>query len=300
MQQGRFIDKMHILIPFVFAFIFLFFSSACHSGGDCSDLNKGNCPVLTDFTVFDKNHVVHFNHLCSEVNNQREGSWQSYAFFEKPNSDTQNKALILGEVSVGWVGGPEGPKGVGLDIEKMEIKSLKSWSGDHFSVALKIKTFQTGQTVTGNVSKTFFLSEGSYPEKKEYALSEEGNLDWERFKEPESKMSDHEIREHRFSEGIFIDHRKISQLKEKHSLSVILKNERTGSFIELQGPTLENIESRLNVEKPKFRVLNFWQTMNPFQDGGLWDWFKTGYRYKDCIHLRKQAKKDFANRFAQQ
>ena len=289
-----------MLIQFIFVFMFLFFSSACQSGGNCSDLNKDNCPVLTNFTVFDKNHEAHFNHLCSEVNHQKEGSWQSYAFFEKPNSDTNYKALILGEVFVGWVGGPEGPKGVGLSIEKMKIKSLKSWSGDHFSVVLKIKNFQTGQAVTGNVSKAFFFSDEGYPEKKEYALSEEGSLDWKRFKEPEDKSPDHEKREHRFSEGIFIDSQKISQLKGKHSLSVILKNERTGSFIELQGPILGNIEPRLNIEKPKFQVLNFWQTMNPFQSGGLWDWFRTAYRYRDCIYLRKQAKKEFADRFAQQ
>jgi len=40
--------------------------------------------------------------------------------------------------------------------------------------------------------------------------------------------------------------------------------------------------------------------MNPFQKGGLWDWFSAGYRYGNCIYIGKFAKKEFSTRFSQQ
>ncbi len=62
---------------------------------------------------------------------------------------------------------------------------------------------------------------------------------------------------------------------------------------------MENLLSLLQIEKPQSSVLSFAQAMNPFQQGGVWDWLRTSWRYGDCIQLRKQAKRELDRRFTQ-
>ena len=289
-------------------FVLLSFFYACSTTAEsCKDLNKSSCSVLKDFTVFDTKQEMHFNHLCSELGYKNEVRQRAYAFFEKNHSDRNYKALLLGEIFVGWVPGPDTYlKGLGLSIEKMQIKSLTDWTGDSFSIALQMQNSRTKKEITGPPSETFFYSEKrnsgshSYPEDRQYTLSDEGSLDWERFTEPKDKNKKAHKEKYKGSEGIYIDSREATDLEDEHRLSIVLKNTKTGSTIRLQGPALKGLKSLLDVERPVFRTLGFWEAMNPFQKGGLWDWFKTGYRYRNCIYLRKFAKKEFSSRFSQQ
>ena len=75
-----------------FKFCVLIFSITLIS---CS---SSSASILKDLVIFDSNDMVHFNHLCSELEHT-ELSWKTYAFF-----DTQNdSALVLASLSVGWI-----------------------------------------------------------------------------------------------------------------------------------------------------------------------------------------------------
>ena len=292
-------------VPF-FVLLSLFYTYST-TADSCKDLNKNSCSVLKDFTVFDTKKEMHFNHFCSELDYKREVSRQAYAFFEKNHSAKNYKALLLGEVFAGWVPGPDAyQKGLGLSIEKMQIKSLTDWAGDSFSIALQMQNSRTRQEITGPFSATFFHSKSkdsgshSYPEDKQYTLSDEGSLDWERFTEPKDKNQKAHKKEYKGSKRIYVYSRELINLEDEYRLNLILKSIKTGSTVKLQGPTLKGLKSLLNIEGPVFRTLGFWEAMNPFQKGGVWDWLRTGYRYKDCIYLRKFAKKEFSTRFSQQ
>ena len=284
-------------------FVLLSLSYACNvTAESCKGLNKNSCSVLKDFTVFDTKQKMNFNHLCSELDHEHKVSRRAYAFFEKDHSDRDYKALLLGEVFVGWVN--YHVKGLSFSIEKMRIESLANWAGDSFSIALQMQNSRTKQEIIGPFSKTFFYSDskssGSYPEERQYTLSDEGSLYWEKLIEPEDENKKARKGEYKGSEGIYVSSLEATSLEDEHSLHIILKNTKTGFTIKLQGPALNGLKSLLDVEKPVLRVLGFWETMNPFQKGGLWDWLKTGYRYRDCIYLRKFAKKEFSIRFSQQ
>ena len=60
---------------------------------------------------------------------------------------------------------------------------------------------------------------------------------------------------------------------------------------------IEDLKLRLNIEKPVAKTLGLLDTVNPFQKGGVFDWFKTGWNYGDCHLVKKKAKQDFLTRF---
>ena len=286
------------LLKSIFLFICIFFFNACGSGG-CEDLNDDKCTVLKDFVVFDSTHPLNFNHLCSEVDYQFSASWQSYAFFEKSQLSEKYKVLILAEVSVGWIRGPMGPNGINIRMEKFQIENFFEWAGESFSLALQVTNLRTGKSVTGDFSEIFSFSRpgGFDGGTSRYALFEDGSFYWEKFIEPEEqKDSQENIYYH--TEDIQVIAENIPHPEDSQSLAIVLQNSKTQSQLVLKGPVLNDLKSRLQIENPKPQTLGFLQTINPFQKGGLWDVLQTGYRYRNCIYLRKKAKKEFDIRFS--
>ncbi len=309
------------MIKIFLVFMFLFVSSICHAGG-CRDLNPNTCSILKGFTLADTNNNLHFNHRCSELDHHNNRDKRAYALFEKMDASRTYKALVLVEVSVGWMGwiqsnskdNPEGiPSGINVDLQKLRIESLDEWGDDAFSLALQLKNTRTGETVTGNFSQTFFYSyQGSgYPTNNKYTLSK-GTLNWENFIEPENEDSQTEAQavcvsscgesqairrnEYKGSNGIYIGMEKITNPEDPHTFYLIIKNEKTGDSIKLQGPAIKNLKSVQDIEytPPQMLTIGF---LNPFQEGGLWDYISDAFRYGDCIYLRKKAKKEFSSRF---
>lgn len=300
----------------------LFLLCFVHAGHaeNCKDLDKNSCPVLKGFIVADKDNELHFKHLCSDLDHYNYHSQGAYAFFEKVSSNQKYKALVLGEVSIGHMGwaGVDDKKGIWLSIEKMQLESLNGWANNSFSMTLRMRNTRTNQVVTGEFSNTFYYSyKGSgYPTDKRYSISKEGKLDWEKFKEPEEEKAEtqteaqaiclsceepggkvYRTNEHKISKGMYIGSSKILHQQDPHILYAVLKNERTGEEIQLQGPVLKNLETYMNTEYSGPRVLT-WEVFMPNQQGGLWDVISDAYKYNDCIYLRKQSKKEFAIRFA--
>ena len=58
--------------------------------------------------VFDRDHPLRFDHLCSELGHGYGAYRQAYAFFEKRSPDDRYEALVLANVHVGWIAGPPG------------------------------------------------------------------------------------------------------------------------------------------------------------------------------------------------
>lgn len=247
--------------------------------------------------VFDREHPLRFNHLCSELSHGGDAYWQAYAFFEQPSPDDRYRALVLAKVLVGWVAGPHGPNGVALDIEKKRLALPSEWHGDTFGLALQLVNVKTQQALTGPLATSHLSSTGHYPVDKEYRLSATGELDWVQFVEPEERDSEAD-KEYRHSPTLHVYSENIPALEEAYRLKLIVENTQTRARLTLEGPVLENLQSLLQVEKPQFRALDFFQTLNPFQKGGLWDAMRAGWRYDRCIQLRKRAKREFDRRFA--
>ena len=244
--------------------------------------------------VADLDHPLRFDHRCAELGRSYGAYRQAYAFFERQAPDEGVEALVLASVLVGWVGGQAGSNGVGLSLEKMRLELPLEWRGDAFGLALQLVGVATRQAITGPLSSTFFHSvHDSYPVEKPYRVSASGDVDWVQFAEPEAGSPQ---RDYKHSQPINVHAKDVpgaAGLRGSYALNLIVENTRTKSRLVLAGPVLVDVESWLGIERPERRTLGLIQTLNPFQRGGVWDWFRHGRRYGRCIELRKQAKQAF-------
>ena len=255
-------------------FVLAVFSYACSSGSDKS--------FGENFKPFNKNQILHFKHVCSEMGNERPNNLQSYAFFESTNP----KALALGRVNLGLVLDIRSGKqrrGVSFDPTKMRIATLTSWAGDSFSITLQMKNIKTSEIATGVGLKTFSYSDHiiKYPVKRSYKVSNTGQFMWIDFTEPENNKKTRS-KAFRFSENIYVFIDSLKNLENEHKLYLILENLKSRKQIRLEGPRLKTI---LNVSKDSGRK------------GGLLNWFSDSRRYGKCSQLRKASKKQFDIKF---
>ena len=246
--------------------------------------------------VFDRDHPLSFDHLCSELGHGYGAYRQAYAFFEKRSPDERYEALVLANVHVGWIAGPPGPNGVSLPIEKKRLALPSEWYGDPFGLALQLVAVKTQQAITGPVLTHYVHVASDQGGEKEYRLSASGELDWVRFVEPEERDPQAD-KYHRHPPELHLYGKDIPGLEGDYALNLVLENSRTSARVTLEGPVLKNLPALLQIEKPQSGVLGFAQAMNPFQQGGVWSWLRTGWRYRNCIQLRKQAKQELDRRF---
>ncbi len=247
--------------------------------------------------VFDRDHPLRFDHLCSELGHSYGAYRQAYAFFEKRSSEGRYEALVLAKVNVGWIAGPPGPNGVSLIIEKKRLALPPEWYDATFGLALQLVAVNTQQASSGPVLTRYVQVASGQGGEKEYQLSATGELDWVRFMEPEERDPQAD-KEHRHPPELHLYGKDIPGLEGDYTLNLVVENSRTSARVTLEGPVLENLPALLQVEKPQSGVLGFAQALNPLQQGGVWSWLRTGWRYRNCIQLRKQAKQELDRRFA--
>ena len=261
-------------------------------------LSASTALAQQQMVAFDRDHPLRFDHLCSELGHGYGAYRQAYAVFEKRPPYGRSRALVLAKVQVGWIAGPPGPNGVSLLIEKKRLALPPEWYGDAFGLAVQLVAARTQQTITGPVFTRYVQVAAGQGGEQEYRLSPSGELDWERFAEPEER-DPQSAREHRHPPELRLYAGDIPVREGAYALNLVLENTRTSARLTLEGPVMENLLSLLQIEKPQSGVLSFAQAMNPFQQGGVWDWLRTSWRYGDCIQLRKQAKRELDRRFAQ-
>ena len=247
-------------------------------------------------TVFDRDHPLRFDHLCSELGHSYGAYRQAYAFFEKRSPEGRYEALVLAKVNVGWIAGPPGPNGVSLIIEKKRLALPPEWYDATFGLALQLVAVKTQRAISGPVLTRYIQVASGQGGEREYRLSATGELDWVRFAEPEESDAD-PVKEHRHPPELRLYGKDIPGLEGDYALNLVLENTRTRARVTLEGPVLEKLPALLQIKKPQSGVLGFAQAMNPFQKGGMWDWLRTGWRYRNCIQLRKQAKQELDRRF---
>lgn len=247
--------------------------------------------------VFDRDHPLRFDHLCSELGHSYSAYRQAYAFFEKRSPEGRYEALVLAKVNVGWIAGPPGPNGVSLIIEKKRLALPPEWYDATFGLALQLVAVKTQWAITGPVLTRYVQVASGQGGEKEYRLSATGELEWVRFMEPEERDTQL-TKEHRHPSELRLYGKDIPGLDGDYALNLVLENTQTRARVTLEGPVLENLPALLQIKKPQSGALGFAQAMNPFQKGGMWDWLRTGWRYRNCIQLRKQAKQELDRRFA--
>ena len=280
--------KIKLIKWIAFIYTSVFALSSCASDS-CKSLDSKTCPVLKDLQIFNKNTKIHFKHLCSDLEYYSEFSRQSYVLFEKWDTNASYKALVLATLRVGWLGINQ-KQGVAIDF--MEIKIASLWPKALLSLALEMKNEQTGSITRGGFITNYLRGPDS---QINYQLDEKGNISWYDFLEPEERTATEPRNHPTPAPSIVIN--ELTNITDEYQLLLVIKNNSTKAEIKLQGSYIEDMVSFLNIEEPKVRVLGFFDTLNPFQEGGLWSWLSLGYKYDKCIYARKKARKEFVKTF---
>ena len=243
---------------------------------------------LENDSLAGKGETITFDHLCSEADRNDGVYRQSYALFEAADS---LKALALGVVSVGWMisawDSEKRARGISLDLVNMRLESLPEWSGDKFSLALKMQNVRTGQAATGEKKLQYSLV--GRGQEKDYQMSNEGSFLWE---DDEYKYA-----------GLSINENQISHPEDTHVLILVIENVRTGDVMEWEGPSLNllvQLWESTNPPEYRDRGLGLYEPLvDPAQEGGLFDSIKDGWFYDGCFDLREHVKREFDSQFEQ-
>lgn len=254
-------------------------ASDCKAGPPRAD----NCAALRDFTLADPDNALRFDHHCAAESLEHAGYWAAHALFEN-RPDGARRAVAVGQALAGAIGGTSDIRGAGLSLTKLVMRGFPDWAGDKLALALRMTDARSGKAVTGAFAPEFFMDAAQAP----YQMSAGGTLHWENFTEPEARQ-DGARQEHKHSLDIRIPKRDIPDPARAYRLFLLVKNLRTGRVVALRGPVMQDFGKQLDAPR-QFREMGLLETLNPFDNDGLFGWYRHGRKYRDCIYLRKQAK----------
>ena len=282
---------------FSLSLFFGFIITSCSGNGkNCvvGENKQTNCEALNTFQLADSSRNITFTHHCSKQHLYLSSYWQSYALFE--NQNESQKAVAIGNINVGFIKGVQKVRGLSLNLEKMKLHGFSSWASHHLALAIELVNLETQKSSTGSFVTSYLESKsGTFPVKKDYQVFSNGDLEWEQFMEPESQTADEKI------SNILEEYPSIlSQnidVEANYRIYLLIQNQDIYQTIRLKGPVIKNLKEHLILQAPEHGVLSFLDVINPFQKGGLWDFFISAFRYKDCIYLRKQSKYELNKRF---
>lgn len=248
-------------------------------------------------TLFDRDHLLNFDHRCSEPRSSGYPFHRALALFENPAAPASGEVyegLVLANVRVGWIAGVGGANGVGVDPANIRLELPNSWHGDEFGLALKLTDLATQTAVTGVFATEFYRSApNAEPTKSRYRASSTGQVDWARWSSVSSADKNRAGEFFSYSMPIDVAARNIMAQDHAQQLELVLRNGRNEAQLTLEGPVLDDLVSLLAIEKPSSRTLGPLATLNPFQRGSLWNWLGDGWRYRKCHELDALAEREF-------
>ena len=252
-----------------------------------------SCSSQNEDWIFSKDEKLNYNFVCSEEENKVRGQIQSYGFFESFSSE--HKVLALLSVALGWVTSEDISlfrQSVVLSIEKFRIYQLEEWSGNNFSLSLRMVNVETNRVIDGESVLVYFegpLDSENFSERS-FQVSTQGIFEYESLVESEDL--------YRYTEPIHIDQSRIQNLNSEHQLFLVLRNVFSRREIVLEGPTLSNIgDLSLSIEKPVEVNPGTLSSLNPFQEGSLIHSLTSESRYRSCSQYQDEFKEEFENLF---
>jgi len=216
---------------------------------------------------------------------------QAYGRFATHDANAE----ILGLVMAGHAGALAENPVVAVAVQAMRLRDLPDWAGDPFSIALAVthgSQSATSEAATGYLAST----PGNPPGPVPFRIDEDGAYDWLTFVEPGEARHNADAKVYRIPPDLAVSHTHFPEADWETALelTVLVRNERSGEQYDLPGPMAAVPATTMDGAAPRPRRLGLVQTLNPFQDGDLFQSVRRAVSYRNCIDERRAAKRAFA------
>ena len=249
-------------------------------------LANAACATNTTEPVFDPDPVLHppggrivFNRMCAD---EEPYQVKAYARMESRDGRAQAVAAVLAGYRA------TGGRTVHVDVrlQRLKLDAGDDWRDARFTIRLvargdraAVEGPDIGSYVEDRVGERRFRTDGS------------GIADWMTFVEPDDEDED-SVRFHRFGPelGFTAPELGVEDPQDEFELALVLRND-DGRTLDLPGPRVRIPERIWAMDPPTPRALGLLETMNPAQEGGLFDVLGRAWKYRECIEERRAVKR---------
>ena len=185
---------------------------------------------------------------------------------------------------------------VGLRLVALRVEAGEDGADSHWSMRMEARG--TGGGFAGS-EHTHYDSNPARGEgeRRAFRADAAGTLDWLDFTEPEGE-GDRALYPHNWSPEMETTAARLalSDGAREVTLDLVLTQLDSGESIRLPGPALWIPDRIWHERPPKPKTLGLLAALNPFEEGGVWQWVARGAKYGKCIEERRAAKRRFAAR----
>lgn len=254
-------------------------------------LTIAGCEKHPAQSAFELDPIVHpasgrivFSRLCADENPY---SVQAYA--RMASRDGRAQAAVAYHAGYRATGG----KTVYIDLrlQRLKLSAGAGWENAAYSIRL---IGRSGQRVVEGPKVRHYIhdADGREPVRRNFRTDATGTADWITFIESEDRREGAD-RFYRMGPELHFKTQdlQVDSPKQEIELTLALENEAAGETLALQGPRLRVPERLWAMTPPTPRALGVVQTLNPLQEGGLFNTLGRAWKYRKCIEERRAAKR---------
>ena len=231
--------------------------------------------------------VIRFERHCANAE-----AYRVQAYAELSSEHGRARALVLAYVRHDAVRRDD--IFVGLRLVALRVEAGEDGADSHWSMRLEVRSRGGGFAGTEHAHYDSNPARGE-GERRAFRAGAAGTLDWLDFTEPEEEGDRGMYPQHWSPEmETTAAHLALSDGAREVTLHLVLTRLDSGESIRLPGPALWIPDRIWHERPPKPKTLGLLAALNPFEEGGVWQWVARGAKYGKCIEERRAAKRHFA------
>ena len=230
-----------------------------------------------------------FNRDCAN-----EQYYQVRAYGILQSEDGRARALV--RVSTGYFRARNPRVEIGLSPLELDFDLGPGWADSRISLQL-LATAGAQAYSTSELSSYLDSDFGREPVQRLFVTDGAGLMQWRDIVEPD--LAETEADEgFNVTDGFVFDASSVlpdGDMTEAVRLDLRLRQVDSDEQIVMRGPLIQIPDEIREMDLPEPRALGLLEAFNPLQEGGVINWLGRGFRYRNCIDERKQARLVFQN-----
>ena len=241
-------------------------------------------------SAFEPDPVIHpvsgrvvFNRPCAD-----EEPYSVQAYARMASADGRAQAVVA--YRAGYRATEGKTAYVELHLHRLKLNAGQTWGNTTY--ALQITGRSDRRVAEGEKVRRYIDARERGPVYRDFRTDATGATDWITFIESDDRRGDAD-RFHRIGPPLSLKAHdlQVDSPQQEIDLTLTLESQATGDTLVLQGPRLRVPERIWAMTPPGFQALGLAETLNPRQEGGLFDTLARAWKYRQCIAERRAAKR---------